>query len=112
MTEEIDKRKLLSALAHGSIFFSALVVSVGVPIVILFITEDEITKENAKEALNFQLNLFVYGIVFAILTVILIGFVLLGILGIISFVMPIISIIQVLNNPETVYKYPFIFRVI
>lgn len=112
MTEEIDKRKLLSALAHGSIFFSALVVSIGVPIVILFITEDEITKENAKEALNFQLNLFVYGIVFAILTVILIGFLLLGILGIISFVMPIISIIQVLNYPEKVYKYPFIFRVI
>lgn len=112
MTEEIDKRKLLSALAHGSIFFSALVVSVGVPIVILFITEDEITKENAKEALNFQLNLFIYGVIFAILTVIFIGFILLGILGLINIVMPIIGIIQVLTNPDKVYKYPFVFRII
>ncbi|MFP4337583.1 MAG: DUF4870 domain-containing protein [Halothece sp.] len=112
MTEEIDKRKLLSALAHGSIFFSALVVSVGVPIVILLITEDEITKDNAKEALNFQLNLFIYGVIFWILTVIFIGFILLGILGVINVIMPIIGIIKVLTNPDQVYKYPFIFRII
>jgi hypothetical protein len=56
MAEEIDKRKLLSALAHGSIFFSGLVVAIGIPIAILFITEDEMTKENAREAVNFHFN--------------------------------------------------------
>lgn len=112
MTEEVDKRKLLSALAHGSIFFSAFVVSVGVPIVILFITEDEITKENAKEALNFQLNLFIYGVIFGILTLVLIGWLFLGILGLVNVIMPIIGIIQVLSNPDKVYKYPFILRLI
>lgn len=112
MTEEIDKRKLLSALAHGSIFFSAFVVSVGVPIVILFITEDEVTKDNAKEALNFQINLIVYGIIATILTFILIGFILFGLLAIVNLIMPIIGIVQVLNNPEKPYRYPFIIRVI
>lgn len=110
MAEDIDKRKLLSALSHGSIFFSALVVSIGVPIAILLISDDEITKDNAKEALNFQLNLFLYGIIFWILTFVLIGFVLLGILGLVNLIMPIIGILQVLTNPYKVYRYPLIFR--
>jgi len=112
MAEDIDKRKLLSALAHSSIFFSALVVSIGIPIVIILITEDEIAKENAKEALNFQLNLLIYGIIFSILTLVLIGWVLLGILGLVNLIMPIIGILQVLTNPYKTYKYPFIFRII
>ncbi|AFZ44880.1 hypothetical protein PCC7418_2742 [Halothece sp. PCC 7418] len=112
MAEDIDKRKLLSALAHGSIFFSALVVSIGIPIVIILITEDEIAKENAKEALNFQLNLLIYGIIFSILTLVLIGWILLGILGLVNLIMPIIGILQVLTNPYKTYKYPFIFRII
>lgn len=112
MTEDIDKRKLLSALCHGSIFFGSLVVSVGIPIAILFITDDEVTKENAREALNFHFNLWLYGIIFGILTVVLIGFVLLGILGLVNLIMPIIGIVQVLTNPYKSFRYPFIFRLL
>jgi len=112
MSEDIDKRKLLSALSHGSIFFGTLVVSIGVPIVILFITDDEVTKENAREALNFHLNLWLYEVIFLILAFVLIGFVLLWILGIVNLVMPIIAILQVLNNPYKSYRYPFIFRLL
>jgi len=112
MAEDIDQRKLLSALAHGSIFFSALVVAIGIPIVILFVSDDEVTKENAREALNFHINLWIYGVIFGILTLLLIGWVLLGILGIVSLVMPIIGILQVLTNPYKAYRYPFIFRLL
>lgn len=112
MTDDIDKRKLLSALAHGSIFFGTLVVSIGIPIAILFITDDEVTKENAREALNFHFNLWLYEIIFIILAFLLIGFVLLWILGIVNLVMPIIAILQVLTNPYKSYRYPFIFRLL
>jgi len=112
MSEDIDKRKLLSALCHGSIFFGSLVVSVGIPIAILFITDDEVTKENAREALNFHFNLWLYGIIFGILTVVLIGFVLLGVLGLVNLIMPIIGIVQVLTNPYKSFRYPFIFRLL
>jgi len=37
-----DKRKLLSALCHGSIFFSTTIVSVGLPIAILFVSDDPV----------------------------------------------------------------------
>lgn len=112
MAEDIDKRKVLSALAHGSIFFSALVVSIGVPIAIILITDDEITKSNAKEALNFQINLFLYGVIFGILIFVGIGLILLGILAIVNFIMPIIDILKVLTNPYKSYRYPFIFRLL
>ncbi len=112
MSEDITKRKLLAAICHGSIFFSATVVSVGVPIAIFFISNDEIVQNNAKEALNFHLNVWLYGIIFGILTFVLIGLPLLAILGIVVVVMPIIAIIKVLSNPNQVFRYPFIFRVL
>ncbi|MGK7956151.1 MAG: DUF4870 domain-containing protein [Crocosphaera sp.] len=112
MSEDATKRKLLAAICHGSIFFSATVVSIGVPIAILLISNDEIVQNNAKEALNFHFNVWVYGIIFGILTVILIGWLLLGILGIVVVVMPIIGIIKALSNPNQVFRYPFIWRVL
>lgn len=107
-----DKRKLLSALSHGSIFFSLLGVSIGIPIAILFVSEDPVVKENAKEALNFHFNVWLYGIIFGVLTIVLIGFVLLGILQLVNVVLPILAILQCLNNPDQSFRYPFIFRLL
>lgn len=110
--EDSDLRKLLSALCHGSIFLSALVISVGVPIAIFFISQDPVVKDNAKEALNFHLNLWIYAVVFSILIVVVIGFALLALLGIASLVLPIIAVFKVLENPDRPYRYPFIFRIL
>jgi uncharacterized Tic20 family protein len=109
---DTDKRKLLSALCHGSIFFSALLVSIGIPIAILLVSDDPIVKENAKEALNFHINLWIYGVIFGVLTIVLIGFVLLGLLGLVNLILPILAILQVLSNPDQSFRYPFIFRVL
>jgi len=107
-----DKRKLLSSLAHGSIFFSATIVSIGIPIALLFVSEDPVVRDNAKEALNFHINLWVYGIIFGVLTLVLIGWLFLGILGLVNFVMPILAILHSLSNPDQTYRYPFIFRIL
>lgn len=109
---DLDKRKLLSALCHGSIFFSALLVSIGIPIAILLVSDDLVVKENAKEALNFHLNVWLYGVIFGVLTLILIGYVLLGILFLVNLILPIIAIIKVFGDPNTAYRYPFIFRIL
>ncbi|XWK86149.1 MAG: DUF4870 domain-containing protein [Phormidium sp.] len=111
-TYDMDKRKLLSALSHGSIFFSLLGVSIGIPIAILFVSDDPVVKDNAKESLNFHLNVWLYGIIFGVLTLILIGFVLLGILQIVNVVVPILAILHCLSNTEQPYRYPFIFRIL
>jgi hypothetical protein len=108
--EDVSQRKILSALSHGSIFFSAFIIPVIVPLIILFTTENSVVKANAKEAINFYINMFIYGIVSGVLCLVLIGFVLLGLLGIISLIMPIIAIIRIADNPNQPYRYPLIFR--
>lgn len=109
---ERDKRLILSVLSHAAIFFSATVVAIGIPIAILFLSEDTVVKANARESLNFHINLYIYGFIFWILTFLLIGFPLLFILGMVSFIMPILAIISVVSNPDKPYVYPFIFRLI
>ena len=116
MEFDSDKRKLLSALSHGSIFLSSLVLSVAIPIGILLVSDDPVVKDNAKEAINFHINVWVYGGIIAFLCFILIGYLLLPILLPIFFlfhwVPPILGIIKSLSNPNEAYRYPFIFRLV
>lgn len=107
-----NKRKILEVVSHGSIFLSTFVLSAGIPLAIWFISNDPVVKDNALEALNFHLNVWLYTIVFGILTWILIGWALLGILWIVQLVMPILAILSSLRNPDQVYRYPFIFRIL
>lgn len=110
-----DKTKLLSALAHGSVFISALVFSIGIPIAILVVSEDEVIKENAKEAINFHLNVWLIGgiiLVLSILTIGLAGFVLSPIWLVIHWGLSIWAVIQCLQTPDQAFRYPFIFRVV
>lgn len=108
---DTDKRKLLSALSHGSIFFSAALVSIGIPIAILLVSDDPVVKESAKESINFHFNVWLYGVIFgALVWVFLIGVPLLGLLLFLSWALPIMAIIQSLSNPNETYRYPFIFR--
>ncbi len=115
MEYDLDKRKLLSALCHGSIFFSSLVVSVAIPIAILLVSEDPIIKESAKEAINFHLNVWLYGVIvgtLAFLTLGLLGFILGPILLLFSWIPPVLAILQSLSTPNQSYRYPFIFRLV
>ena len=110
-----DKRRLLSALSHGSIFFSTLMFSIGIPITTLFISDDPVVKENAKEAINFSFNVWFWGVVIGILS-----FLTLGLLG--FFLIPlgfiwhwgfsIWAVVSTLNNPDEPFRYPFILRLL
>jgi uncharacterized Tic20 family protein len=107
-----DKRKLLNALSHGSIFFNALILAVGIPIAILFLFEDPVVKDSAKEAINFHINMWFWWTVFGILAWVLIGLPFLGILAIVQIVMPIVAIVNSITKPDTVFRYPFILRLL
>ena len=111
-SEDISKRKLLSALCHGSIFFNVTIISVGVPIAILLISEDPVVKENAKESLNFHFNMWVYWLIVGVLVWLLIGWLLVPILSLVNLVFPILALIKVFSEPSTPYRYPFLFRLL
>ncbi|MEA5619331.1 DUF4870 domain-containing protein [Cronbergia sp. UHCC 0137] len=114
-----DKRKLLSALCHGAIFFSTTIVSVGVPIALLLVSDDSVVKENAKESINFHFNVWLYGAILGTLFfltgwLVLPLVVLLPLAGLgylVHWGLTIWAIAQVLTYSDTPCRYPLIFRV-
>jgi hypothetical protein len=87
------------------------VFSVAVPIGVLFVSDDPVVKDNAKEAINFHLNVWLYAIILVPLS-----FVTFGLAGLIGFVLhwglTIMAILHILQNPNEPYRYPFIFRLV
>jgi hypothetical protein len=114
-----DKRKILSALSHGAIFFSTTIVSVGLPIAFLIISDDPVVKDNAKESINFHFNVWFYGAILGALFflfgwLVLPLIILLPLAGLgylLHWGLTIFAIIGVFGNPDTPFRYPFIFRV-
>ena len=110
-----DKRKWLSVGCHGAIFLSTLVLSILAPIAVLLVSDDSVVKENATEAINFHLNVWFYGAVIGVLsflTIGLAGFILVPIGYLVHWGLTIMAIVQVLQNPNIPYRYPFIFRIV
>ena len=70
--EEIKQQKLLSSLCHLSVFSSSFlpVISIGIPIAILIMSDDLIVKKNAKEAINYQANYYFWIAIFGIMMII------------------------------------------
>lgn len=111
---DTDKRKLLSALCHGAIFFSTTIVSVGVPIFILFTSDDPVVKDNAKEAINFHFNVWVWGAIIGVLVFITFGLLipLAGLGFLLHWGLTIWALFHVFGDPDKPFRYPFIFRLI
>jgi uncharacterized protein len=115
-----DKRKLLSSLSHGAIFFSTTLFSIGVPIVINLISDDPVVKSNAKESINFHFNVWFWATVIGLPLAIL-SFITFGIGGIIFFPvvalgflihwgLTILALLHCFTNSDEPFRYPFIFR--
>jgi len=109
-TFDSDKRKLFSIASHGSIFLSQLVFSAGVPLAFLVLSDDPVVKENAKEALNFHFNMWLYSVLLIIPAALIIGLPLVALLGLVQIIMPVLAILSSVSDPDQAYRYPFIFR--
>ncbi len=93
----------LAALAHAS----ALVASFLGPILFLVLADDddELVKQNAKNALNFQIIIFILLTISGILTIVLIGLLLLPIVLLIDLILVIIATLKAKDGQ--IYKYPY-----
>jgi uncharacterized protein len=115
-TADTNKRKLLSVLSHGSIFLSSLVFSAGIPLVIYFIADDDVVKTNAKEALNFHLNIWIYETILAILAFTIIALPLVWLIApfffLFHWIPAFLAVFGAITKPNESYRYPFIFRIL
>ena len=66
--------------------------------------------EQAKESLNFQITVFLWGLVFLVLALVLIGFLFLWALGLANVVLVIIAAVTVSGGKP--YRYPFCLRLV
>ena len=108
--ETRDWRKILSILSHGSILFSSTILSLGIPLAIILLSDDDVAIANAKEALNFCITVYLIAICYGLLMFVFIGFPLFILLAISTIVMPITAMVKVANNPNRIYRYPLILR--
>lgn len=76
------------------------------PLIIYLVKKEEspFVRDNARNALNFQISLFIYYMIAGILAIILIGFVLLAALGVLHLVCTIIGAVSARDGK--VYSYP------
>lgn len=110
-----NNHKWLCAGAHASIFISASIASIGIPIIIILSSEDAIVRKNAIEAINFHFNVWLYGGIIAFLTWItfgILGWVLFPIWFSFHWGLSLWAVIHCLRNPSQEFRYPFIFRLI
>lgn len=95
--------------------FSTLSVLAGIPgfigpAVIWFMKKDEsaVIAEQAKESLNFQISMFIYLVISAVLMLVLIGFVLFPLVIIADIVLAIIAGVRA--GEGVAYRYPMTIR--
>jgi uncharacterized protein len=116
-----SKSRLLSVVCHGCTLAGFSVITIAIPIVALFVADDDLVKKNAKESINFHLNIWFWaGLIGGIGGVL--GFLTLGVawlvfaplLGI-GFLWhafwSVMAIIHSLSSDEP-YRYPFILRLL
>ena len=99
--------KTLSVLTH----VLTLIASFLAPLIIYLVKKDSaFVTDHSKESLNFQITMIVLLIISSILTVILIGFLLLWLLGLLDLVLVIVAGIRA--SEGKLYRYPFNLRLI
>lgn len=95
--------------------FAGLLVPFGhllAPLVVWLLkrNESDFVADHGRESLNFQISVSLYGIVAGLLTLVLIGYLLLGLLVIFDFVAVVIAAVRASNGEP--FRYPFTLRLI
>jgi len=114
MNEMVQEEKTWGMLAHLS-SLSGLVIPFGTvlgPLIVWLVKKDTMSfvADQGKEALNFNITVLIAAIVSGILTIVLIGFLLLAVVGIGWLVLTIMA--SIAANKGEAYRYPFTLRLI
>lgn len=82
------------------------------PLVIYLIYRDRsaYVAHHAREALNFSISFLIYGVISAILLIVIIGFLLLPAVAIAFFILAILAMAAASRNEW--YRYPFVLRLV
>lgn len=102
----IEKNTSLAAVSH----IGGLLTGFLIPLIIYLTAKDDFTKDQGKEALNFQINVMVALIISFLLMFVFIGFLLLSLVLLFDIIFAIIATIK--SSKGEKYRYPLIIRII
>ena len=82
------------------------------PLIVWLLKRSEFPEidEHGKESLNFQISMFIYSLISAVLCLVLIGFFLLGLLHVLNLVLVIVASVRA--SEGRVFRYPLAIRLI
>lgn len=108
-----DRQMLMIMHLSQLLFIVSVIGGIVVPIILWQLKKDEIQHMDAqgKEVVNFQISLFIYYVVSGLLCLILIGFILLPIVGLLNIILPIIYGLKA-KDGEALIRYPLTIRFI
>jgi uncharacterized protein len=103
-----NEDRLIAAAIYVISFFTAFIG----PLVIWLVkkNDSEFVDYHGREYLNFFISYCIYTVISGILTIVFIGFIMLAIIGVLTFVFTIIAAIKAYEGKE--YRFPFVFRIL
>jgi len=101
-----NQDKTLGILTHVLAIFTGFIA----PLIIYLIAKDKFTKDNAREALNWQITFILYMIISTILVIILVGFLMYAIFGVLNLIFCILAAVKASDGE--VYTYPMTLRLL
>ncbi len=117
--EADPKARMWAMFCHLAAFAGLLPVVPGLgcllgPLIVWLIKKDEypFVDEQGKEALNFQITMFIYAVVAGLLMLLCVGIFLLVAVGVVDVVLVILAAIKVNDGYHYRYPYPLIIRFI
>lgn len=114
ITEATPEERNFAVLSHLCGFSGLLIpfANLIAPAVLWYVKRDEsdFIGDHAREALNFQISMSVWGIVAGLLTYVLIGFLLLPVVAVVWAVCMVIAALAASRGEE--YRYPFTLRLV
>lgn len=114
MNEMTQEQKTWGMVAHLA-SLAGLIIPLGNlvgPLIVWLVKKDTMpfVDDQGKEALNFNITVFIAALVSGLLTLVLIGFLLLLVVGLGWLILTIIAALKA--NEGTAYRYPFTLRLI
>jgi uncharacterized Tic20 family protein len=80
------------------------------PLIVYLVSKDGITKDNARESLNFQITVMLAYIICMILAMVLIGIFMMWIVALVDLILCIVAAVRTSNGEA--YRYPMTMRLI
>lgn len=106
----VAKKTTLAILVHVLGLFTSWLAPLFIYLISKSDPDDQFTAANAKEALNFQLNIFLWTVLSFFLMFIVIGIFLIWAVALANLVLCIVAAVKASNG--VAYRYPMIFRMI